>query len=281
MSAAKLLRCSMPGSSWRWSQAATSSSIARPSNERNFLMPTSRKIWGGFVCALGLLWLVGGVCGYLQGGWRCWSSAASSCCAWAAAFCGVGFKDAITALDTVEPIAGPHSRRCRVSAGGGRARVDAAAQARSLAGLAASGAGLVRVPAQYLLPTDGVAAFPVRRTLHRSARRRRDQPYPHAGGRAAGAVFPGVQRLRGAVLRALHPAHRAHAAGSARSSASVGHPLLCADLPRRLPGPHRASELLGPGDAARLCSYHSVPGADEPAPASDDSILRRAALAAL
>jgi hypothetical protein len=33
-------------------------------------MPTSRKIWGGFVCALGLLWLVGGVCGSLQGDWR-------------------------------------------------------------------------------------------------------------------------------------------------------------------------------------------------------------------
>jgi len=30
----------------------------------------SRKIWGGFVFALGLLWLVGGVFGYFQGNWH-------------------------------------------------------------------------------------------------------------------------------------------------------------------------------------------------------------------
>ena len=30
----------------------------------------SRKIWGGFVFALGLLWLVGGAFGYLQGNWK-------------------------------------------------------------------------------------------------------------------------------------------------------------------------------------------------------------------
>jgi uncharacterized membrane protein (UPF0136 family) len=30
----------------------------------------SRKIWGGFVFALGLLWLVGGALGYFQGNWK-------------------------------------------------------------------------------------------------------------------------------------------------------------------------------------------------------------------
>ena len=30
-------------------------------------MRISRKIWGGFVFALGLLWLVGGAVGYFQG----------------------------------------------------------------------------------------------------------------------------------------------------------------------------------------------------------------------
>ncbi len=33
-------------------------------------MRISRRIWGGFVLALGLLWLVGGAFGYLQGNWR-------------------------------------------------------------------------------------------------------------------------------------------------------------------------------------------------------------------
>jgi hypothetical protein len=30
----------------------------------------SRKIWGGVVFALGLLWLLGGAFGYLQGNWK-------------------------------------------------------------------------------------------------------------------------------------------------------------------------------------------------------------------
>ena len=33
-------------------------------------MRISRKIWGGFVFALGLLWLLGGAFGYLQGNWK-------------------------------------------------------------------------------------------------------------------------------------------------------------------------------------------------------------------
>ncbi len=33
-------------------------------------MRISRKIWGGFVFALGLLWLVGGAFGYFQGNWH-------------------------------------------------------------------------------------------------------------------------------------------------------------------------------------------------------------------
>lgn len=33
-------------------------------------MKISRKVWGGFVFALGLLWLVGGAFGYFQGNWK-------------------------------------------------------------------------------------------------------------------------------------------------------------------------------------------------------------------
>lgn len=34
------------------------------------MVPTSRKIWGSFVFALGLLWLLGGTIGYFEGQWR-------------------------------------------------------------------------------------------------------------------------------------------------------------------------------------------------------------------
>jgi hypothetical protein len=35
-------------------------------------MPVSRRLWGWFVFALGLLWSLGGFLGALQGNWRMW-----------------------------------------------------------------------------------------------------------------------------------------------------------------------------------------------------------------